>query len=77
MNPWYAQEMLQSAHCWEIMLIIIITLGLLIGTLVSVVYSAGSFTPVIDGPIGCLPGFPFLLAAQGLCAKVDFMSVPV
>ena len=59
------------------MLIIIITLGLLIGALVSVVYSVGSFTPVIDGPIGCLPGFTFLLAAQGLCSKVDFMSVPV
>ena len=56
------------------MLIIIITLGLLI---VSVVYSAGSFTPVISGLLGCLPGFTFLLAAQGLCAKVDFMSVPV
>ncbi|PAV19291.1 hypothetical protein PNOK_0422400 [Pyrrhoderma noxium] len=41
------------------MLIIIITLGLLIGALVFVVYSVGSFTPVIDGPIGCLPGFTF------------------
>ena len=59
------------------MLIIIITLGLLICALVSIVHSAGSFMPVTDDPIGCLPGFAFLLAAQGLCAKLDFMSVPV
>ena len=44
------------------------------GALVSAVNLAGSFTPVVDGPNGFLPGLPSELFAAGNYANVDFIG---